>query len=311
MAATRSRISIASHRKAGLNEVGFSGHEEQRNARDEAIDRELDRLTEASEWSPVEVNPDLYRDQLGRLEESEFSAAALDAVVRRVADEMDRTGGRFPRQNPIAWYEGYPCPASKPWANGRWGIFWNESLFLDFVVYLCLKARVANLSNSPEAWQRAIKEVAHIARANIRRHELTHHSIEIACRTAQALDPIAGQAGRPYVSSGYFGKRAFIEEILASREEMRANETNHPSVKDAAISKAIRDAYENAPRSGPYAAWRLAESLRGRLVVAKQLALSLGWPAAAGAVILREVDQNQDEVPEHPVNPHGLGIKLP
>ncbi len=33
----------------------------------------------------------------------------------------------------------------------------------------------------------------------------------------------------------------------------------------------------------------------GWLVVAKMLALSLGWPAAAGAVILREVDQNQDE----------------
>ncbi len=56
---------------------------------------------------------------------------------------------------------------------------------------------------------------------------------------------------------------------------------------------------------------RQALRLDGRLVVAKQLALSLGWPAAAAAAILPEVDQNQDEVPEHPVNPHGLGIKLP
>ena len=311
MASHRSRTRIASHREAGLNDIGFSDHDRPRNARDEALARELKQLAASSDWSPLYVEPDLYRDRFGRLEEVELSGPVLDEVVRRVADEMEGTGGHFPRHNPIAWYEGYPSTASKPWANGRWGIFWNESLYFDFVVYLCLKARVANRTNSPEAWHRAIKEVSQIARANIRQHELTHHAVEIACRTAHGLDLVASRLGQPYRSPNYVGDRAFFEEILASGEEMRANEANHPSVKDGAISRAIRHAYENAPRSGPYAAWGFARDPRGRVVVAEQLALTLGWPAAAAAIILREVDQNQDEVPEHHVNPHGFKIKLP
>lgn len=304
--------SIGSNREAGLNDVGYPDNPDVMDAADSELDGELDALAESSEWQPHPIYPVFWDDYVERFDEERgfrtgFDLSKLEQTIRRVANQTSNGKAPFPRSTPIAWYEAYPGRQPN-FHNGtsRWGIFWNEPVFFEFVVYLCLKSGAATSENAPEVWARAINEVAQIARRNIRRHERTHHAIEIVCQTMHAVK------GRgPYRSPNYVGRRAFFEEILASREEMLENKLPLSAMKAAEIVRLIQEAYEKAPQSGPYAQWRLARAPKGRIVVAAKLAESLGWPRASAAVIVREIDQNNDEVPETRVGSHLVPIHLP
>ena len=312
MASKHDPLSISAKRAAGLNDIGYPDNRNPVTAEDAVLERELDSLTESPDWHPIEIDHRRYVEDItgyadARITEPEFNSRELDAAVRRVADQTERLNGDFPRDVPIAWYVGHPgYPAGSTNATPPWGIFWNEPIFVDYVIYLCLTSGAAKLGNAPPFWRRALREVSQLARRNIRRHERTHHAVEIACQGVHAVRHAGSYQAPPYCNP-----RAYLEEILASREEMLTNEDPLPRVREAEIVGEIQQAYRQAPRNGPYARWRLAESPRARVIVAMKLAHALGWPPDAAGLILREVDQNRDEVPEHRLGLHRSGIRLP
>ena len=312
MAAHRNRTSIAANHKAGLNDIGFPNDADDLRADDLDVDRLLDRLLEDPDWRPTSADElysieDIEPWSSERVRTREISPSELDRLTNEVAAETAANRGHFVHRPPIAWYVGHPgyqLPSYQP--QSRWGIFWNEPRFERFVINLCLNAGLIAPGNAHAVQMRAFKEVALLARRNIRRHERTHHAVEMACQTAHAL-----KGSGPYVAPPFVNPRAYLEEILASREEMLTNREPLSEIRDTGIARLIKDTYEAAPRSGPYAQWNRAASPRARAVLARRLATALGWPAAAAGLILREVDQNSDEVPEYWVNTHRALLNLP